>query len=260
MNALGPGWRAAAALGFALALFGGWEWLGIALNLPVWMLPRPSAIALALHAQFASLMGAFWETLKITSIAFAAALASGLGFAIVFTRLRIVEAMFYPWLVTLQVTPVVAIAPLILIWVGLEEPQRALVIIAWIIAFFPIVTNSIQGLRSTPPALRDLFRLYRANGWQTLWHLQLPSALAQILSGARIAAGLALIGAIVAEFVAGTGASQGLGWRIIEAGNRLQTDILFAALFLLALLGVSLFYALTALEWVLLRRWHPKYK
>ena len=260
MTQLPLGWRIAAALGFALLLFGAWEWAGAALNLPLWLLPRPSAIGSALSLHFASLMGAFWETLKITGLAFAAAFASGLGFAILFTRSRIMEAMFYPWLVTLQVTPVVAIAPLILIWVGLEQPQRALVIIAWIIAFFPIVTNSIQGLRSTPPALRDLFRLYRANGWQTLWHLQLPAALAQILSGARIAAGLALIGAIVAEFVAGTGASQGLGWRIIEASTRLQTDILFAALFLLAVLGVSLFYALTAAEWLLLRHWHPKYK
>lgn len=260
MTPLALGWRIAAALFFALSLIGVWEGAGAALDLPPWMLPRPSAIGRALGAHFGSLMAGFWETLKITALAFGAALASGLGFAILFTRSRIMEAMFYPWLVTLQVTPVVAIAPLILIWVGLEQPQRALVIIAWIIAFFPIVTNSIQGLRSTPPPLRDVFRLYRANGWQTLWHLQLPAALAQILSGARIAAGLALIGAVVAEFVAGTGASQGLGWRIIEAGNRLQTDILFAALFLLAVLGVSLFYAVGAVEWLLLRHWHPKYK
>jgi NitT/TauT family transport system permease protein len=154
------------------------------------------------------------------------------------------------------VTPVVAIAPLVLIWVGFDRAQLALLILAWIIAFFPILSNTVLGLRSADHNLRDLFQLYHASRWQTLRHLLLPAALPHILSGMKVSGGLALIGAIVAEFVAGSGTSSGLAWRIIEAGNRLQIPKMFAALVLLSLTGIVIFFALSMLERVLLRRWH----
>ena len=166
----------------------------------------------------------------------------------------------YPYVITVQVTPVVAIAPLILIWVGFDHVDRALVIIAWIVAFFPMLTNSVQGLRSVDPALHDVMTLSGASWWQRLFHLELPAALPAILTGAKISGGLALIGAVVAEFVAGSGTGTGLAWRIIEAGNRLEIATLFAALALLSLLGITLFYTLTLAEWLLLRRWHDSFR
>jgi NitT/TauT family transport system permease protein len=155
---------------------------------------------------------------------------------------------------------VVAIAPLILIWVGFDNVDSALIIIGWIVAFFPMLTNSVQGLRSIEPQLHDVMTLAGAKWWQRLIHLELPAALPAMLTGAKISGGLALIGAVVAEFVAGSGASTGLAWRIIEAGNRLEIATLFAALALLSLLGIALFYTLTLAEWLILRRWHDSYQ
>ena len=166
----------------------------------------------------------------------------------------------YPYVVTLQVTPVVAIAPLILIWVGFDNISRALVIIAWIVAFFPLLTNTVQGLRSIDPQLHDLMSLSGAAWWQRLIYLELPAALPAMLTGAKISGGLALIGAVVAEFVAGSGASTGLAWRIIEAGNRLEIATMFASLALLSLLGIFLFYFLSFIEWILLHRWHESFR
>jgi len=180
--------------------------------------------------------------------------------AVIFTRARAVELAFYPYVVTLQVTPVVAIAPLILIWVGFNNVETAMVIIAWIVAFFPVLTNSVQGLRSIDGQLHDLMTLSRANSWQRLLYLEIPAALPAVLTGAKISAGLALIGAVVAEFVAGSGASTGLAWRIIEAGNRLEIATMFAALFLLSVLGIGIFYLLSFIEWLALRRWHESFQ
>src|SRR6202030_497892 len=162
----------------------------------------------------------------------------------------------YPYAVILQVTPVVAIAPLILIWIGYERIELALVLIAWIVAFFPILSNTTLGLRSADHNLIDLFRLYGASRWQILRRLQLPTALPYLLGAMKVSGGLALIGAVVAEFVAGSGTATGLAWRIIEAGNRLEIATMFAALALLAALGVAIFAALSGLEYLLLRRWH----
>jgi NitT/TauT family transport system permease protein len=156
----------------------------------------------------------------------------------------------------LQVTPVVAIAPLILIWVGYEHVERAAVVIALIVAFFPILSNATLGLRSVDPGLADLFRLYGASRWQTLVRLRLPGALPYILAGMKISGGLALIGAVVAEFVAGSGTATGLAWRITESGNRLEIAKMFAALALLSGVGIANFYLLAFLEWLLLHRWH----
>jgi NitT/TauT family transport system permease protein len=242
------------ALGIgALAL---WEFLVRRYDVPVFLLPAPSAIWPAFTENFSSLMDSLWVTLQVTWIAFAIALALGLALAIVFAESRAVERALFPYAVTLQVTPVIAIAPLILIWVGYEHVERAAVIIALIVAFFPILSNATIGLRSVDPGLMDLFRLYGASRWQILWKLQLPGALPFILTGMKISGGLALIGAVVAEFAAGSGAATGLAWRIVEAGNRLEIAKMFAALALLSFVGIVNFYALAGLEWLLLHRWH----
>jgi NitT/TauT family transport system permease protein len=201
-------------------------------------------------------MNSMWVTLRITWIAYALALLSGIGLAIVFSQSQIVQMALFPYAVVLQVTPVVAIAPLILIWVGFERIDVALVIVAWIVAFFPILSNTTLGLRSADSNLVDLFRLYGASRWQRLWRLQLPTALPLLLSAMKVSGGLALIGAVVAEFVAGSGTATGLAWRIVEAGNRLEIAKMFAALGLLSALGILNFYALSALEYALLHRWH----
>lgn len=243
-----------------LALLSLWEaWVHLA-DIPRFILPAPSAIGAALISDRAGLSAALWVTLKVTGMAFFWAIVTGVSLAVIFTRARLIEMALYPYVVTLQVTPVVAIAPLILIWVGFDHVERALVIIAWIVAFFPILTNSVQGLRSIDSKLHDVMTLAGANWWQRLVYLELPAALPAMLTGAKISAGLALIGAVVAEFVAGSGTGTGLAWRIIEAGNRLEIAGLFAALALLSALGIALFYLLSLIEYLLLRRWHESYR
>ncbi len=233
-----------------------WEWAVSAYRVPPYVLPAPSAIWQAFIDNFVSLTASMWVTLRITWIAFVLALASGAVLAIAFSQSRVVEMALFPYAVVLQVTPIVAIAPLILIWVGFERIDVALVIIAWIVAFFPILSNMTLGLRSADANLVDLFRLYGASRWQKLRRLQLPTALPLLLSAMKVSGGLALIGAVVAEFVAGSGTATGLAWRIIEAGNRLEIAKMFAALGLLSAVGIVNFYALSALEYLLLRRWH----
>lgn len=243
-----------------LALLTLWEiWVGLA-DVPVFILPAPSLILAALLDNFAALIAALWVTVKVTLLAFFWAVATAIGLAIVFTRARLIELALYPYVITLQVTPVVAIAPLILIWVGFDNVSRALVIIAWIVAFFPMLTNTVQGLRSVDQQLHDLMTLSGASWWQRLIYLELPAALPAMLTGAKISGGLALIGAVVAEFVAGSGTSTGLAWRIIEAGNRLEIANMFASLALLSALGIFLFYLLSFWEWLLLHRWHESFR
>ena len=243
-----------------IALLALWEiWVSLA-DVPVFILPAPSAIGGAMVDNFGSLMAALWVTVKVTALAFFWAIIGAISLAIIFTRARLIEMALYPYVVTLQVTPVVAIAPLILIWVGFDNISRALVIIAWIVAFFPLLTNTVQGLRSIDPQLHDLMSLSGAAWWQRLIYLELPAALPAMLTGAKISGGLALIGAVVAEFVAGSGASTGLAWRIIEAGNRLEIATMFASLALLSLLGIFLFYFLSFIEWILLHRWHESFR
>ena len=243
-----------------LALLTLWEiWVGLA-DVPVFILPAPSLILAALVDNFTALMTALWVTVKVTLLAFVWAVVTAVSLAIVFTRARLIEMALYPYVITLQVTPVVAIAPLILIWVGFDNVSRALVIIAWIVAFFPMLTNTVQGLRSVDPQLHDLMTLSGASWWQRLIYLELPAALPAMLTGAKISGGLALIGAVVAEFVAGSGTSTGLAWRIIEAGNRLEIATMFASLALLSALGIFLFYLLSFCEWLLLHRWHESFR
>jgi NitT/TauT family transport system permease protein len=244
-------------VGSALLVF--WEWVVGFLGVPIFVLPPPSQIAFALIDNFTSLMGALIVTLSITGFAYFWALVGGVSLAILFTRSRFIEMSLAPYVVTLQVTPVVAIAPLILIWVGYENTNQAMIIIAWIVAFFPILTNTLQGIRSVDGSLHQLLQLSGAKWWQVLIYLELPAALPSILTGAKISGGLALIGAVVAEFVAGSGTSTGLAWRIIEAGNRLEIATMFAALTLLSILGIMIYYAHNLVEWILLRKWHESF-
>jgi NitT/TauT family transport system permease protein len=243
-------------LAFGVLVLALWEGLVAAYNVPRFVLPPPSAIWEALFADFPSLWDSLWVTLRITLMAFAVALVSGVALAVLFSQSRIVELMLYPYAVILQVTPVVAIAPLIIIWVGFERINLALLILAWIVAFFPILSNTTLGLRSADHNLIDLFRLYGASNWQILWRLRLPSALPYLLGGMKTSGGLALIGTVVAEYGAGSGTATGLAWRILEAGNRLQIPRMFAALILLAALGIAIFFALTLIEYLALKNWH----
>jgi NitT/TauT family transport system permease protein len=248
--------RIAVPIMVGVAVLAAWELAVRHFNMPVFVLPAPSAIWQAFVENFSSLMVSMWTTLRTTWIAFALAFLGGSLLAILFSQSRLLEMALYPYAVVLQVTPVVAIAPLIIIWVGFERINLALVILALIVAFFPIVSNMTLGLRSADSNLVDLFKLYGASRWQVLWRLQLPTALPLLLSAMKVSGGLALIGAVVAEFVAGSGTATGLAWRIVEAGNRLEIAKMFAALGLLSAVGILNFYALSALEYALLHRWH----
>ena len=233
-----------------------WEWAVEAWKIKKFVLPAPSAIWETLLDDGGSLLGSAWNTLQTTLTAFALAVVSGVALAALFNASRLAEAALSPYAVILQVTPVVAIAPLILVWVGLDNAWAAVLILAWIVAFFPVLANATAGLKAVDPNLRDLFRLHRASRWQTFSRLLVPSALPYLLTGFKTAGGLALVGAVVAEFAAASGASGGLAWRILEAGNRLQIARMFAALILLAVMGLMIYAILSFIEWLALRRWH----
>ena len=199
---------------FFLAL---WEVVVRAENIPLYILPGPLAIAGSLWTDGPSLLASLLVTLRVTLAALAAAAILGGAIAVLFSLSRILELSLFPYAVILQVTPIVAIAPLIIIWV--HEPFLALLVCAWIVAFFPVVANTTVGLNSTDRNLLALFQLYGASRVQVLRYLKLPTALPYFLAGLRISGGLALIGAVVAEFVAGTGGTEtGLAFRILEAG------------------------------------------
>jgi len=231
-----------------------WHLVGQTFALPPYVLPGPGLVATTLIADGSLLWNSLLVTLLTTFEGFLLAAVGGIGLAILFNQSRMVEYSFYPYAVILQVTPVVAIAPLLLIY--LPQPLAVLVC-AWIVAFFPVLANTTLGLSSVDHNLLALFDLYKASRWQVLWNLKLPSALPQILAGLRIAGGLSLIGAVVAEIAAGSaGAGSGLAYRIAESGYRLNIPRMFAALILLSLAGVAIFYALSAMSYLVLRRWH----
>ena len=233
----------------------GWEVLVRVAQVPHYILPSPSRILATLFENFDSLAVAWWFTIKITFGALLLAAAGGVLLATVFALSRTVERALFPLAIALQVTPIVAIAPLILIYV--ESTTAALLICAWIVAFFPILSNTTLGLNSADHNLQDMFRLYRASRWQVLMRLRLPTAMPYFLAGLKISGGLALIGAIVAEFVAGTGGrASGLAYRILEAGFQLQIPRMFAALVLVSTTGIAIFLALSLLTHLLLRHWH----
>jgi len=248
-------WRVAAPLAVGAALLALWEAAVRSEAVPPYILPGPVLIAESLWNDGPSLLGSLLVTLRVTLAALAAAAFFGGSIAILFSRSRLLEISLFPYAVVLQVTPIVAIAPLIIIWV--RKPFLALLVCAWIVAFFPIVSNTTVGLNSADRNLLALFRLYGASPGQTLRYLKLPTALPYFLAGLRISGGLALIGAVVAEFVAGTGGDEtGLAFRILEAGYRLAIPRLFAALFLLSLTGIVIYLVLDFASRLLLRHWH----
>ncbi len=233
----------------------GWDHVVKVNNIPHYILPSPGLVAETLYEDWGTLFPSMLVTLKIAMMALLVAVLGGVGLAILFTQSKFAEMAFFPYAVILQVTPIVSVAPLIFIYV--DNRTVALLICAWVVAFFPILANTTLGLKSADHNLRDLMTIYRANRWQRLRYLQLPSALPYFLGGLRIAGGLSLIGAVVAEYVAGTGGiGSGLAFRILEAGYRLNIPRMFAALLLIALLGVAIFMATTILNWFLLRKWH----
>ena len=232
-----------------------WEVLVRVKNVPVYILPSPLAILEALVVDWKTLYPSLLVTLAITTAALTAATVLGVAIAVLFAQSKWIELSFFPYAVILQVTPVVAIAPLIIIWV--KDTYTALLICAWIVAFFPIVSNTTLGLNSTDHNLLNLLQLYGANRRQVFWYLRLPSALPYFLGGLRISGGLALIGAVVAEFVAGSGGIQsGLAYRILEAGYQLKIARMFAALFMITGTGILIFIILTLVTHLALRRWH----
>ena len=245
--------RIVPALVFALLVVG-WEALVRLRDIPPYILPAPSLIAQTLAADWDVLSSALWTTLRTTFLALFLATAGGLALALLFARWRLLEASLFPIAVILQVTPIIAIAPLLLVYL---EPHAAVLVCAFIVAFFPILSNAVLGLRSADRNLVELYRLYGASPWQELRLLRLPSALPYFLGGLRIGGGLALIGAIVAEIAAGAaGQGAGLAFRIVEAGYRLNIPRMFAALVLVSATGVAIYMLFSLLSRLLLGRWH----
>ncbi|MBN8998644.1 MAG: ABC transporter permease [Rhizobiales bacterium] len=237
------------------ALVGLWAWYVHAYNVPKYILPSPELVAQALVNDWPILGAALLVTLKITFAALGIALVGGVLLAILLSQSKWFELALSPYMVILQVTPIVAIAPLILIYA--PSTQVALLICAWIVAFFPVLSNTTQGLKSTDHNLLNLFELYGASPLQTLWFLKLPAALPYFLAGLKIAGGLALIAAVVAEFAAGSaGAGSGLAFRLLESQYRLNIPRLFAALLLLCATGVAIYGATSLISHLMLRRWH----
>ena len=246
--------RFAPSLLLLALLLAGWETACRTLAVPAYLLPTPSAVAVALADRAPLLIASagvtFWMAFQALMVA---ALVGG-GLALAVSLSRPAEQAVRPLAVALQVTPVVAIAPLVIIWAGLDNADRAVVALAAAVAFFPLFSGILTGLKSADPDLERLFDLYGASPLQRLVRLRLPSALPFILEGLRVAAGLSVIGAVVAEFVSGSGATQGLAWRLLEAGNRLRTADMLAALFCLMLMGLALHAVVGAVERAVRRR------
>ena len=232
-----------------------WQFTVMAFDVPKYLVPSPVNIAESLVSDFSSLFNALMMTLKVTFLAFAIAVIVGVAASLLFVQSKWIEISLFPYAVLMQVTPVVAIAPLIIIWVN--DTTWALTICAVIVAIFPIISNTTLGLRSVDPNLLSMFRMYRTSRWQELVRLRIPSALPYFFGGLRISSGLALIGAVVAEFVAGTGGSQaGLAYMILQSGYNLEIPKMFAALILITLTGILLFALMVWMSDRALRNWH----
>ncbi|TGT59357.1 ABC transporter permease [Mesorhizobium sp. M00.F.Ca.ET.170.01.1.1] len=244
-------------LPLAIMVLAIWLWDRICVwnEIPQYILPRPGVVLQTLHDDAGLLFSSLLVTLRITFLSLLLAVIGGVGLAVLFAQSKWVEMSFFPFAIVLQVTPIVAIFPLINIYINNQTTK--LLLCAWIVAFFPILSNTTLGLNSVDRNLRDLFKLNGATRWQQLRYLRLPAAMPYFLGGLKIAGGLSLIGAVVAEFVAGAqGQSSGLASRIIEAGYRLNAPRLFAALILISLTGIVIFLVLSLVSQLILRRWH----
>ncbi len=247
-----------ASLLLAAGLLAAWQAACVGLAVPTYVLPTPLQTAAALVQDWAELAAAAWSTLSMSLLALLLAAAVALPLALATGLSRWAERAVKPLAVTLQVTPVVAIAPLVTIWAGLDHADRAIVALAAVVAFFPLYSGAATGLRSADPDLERLFDLYGATRVQRLLRLQLPAAAPYLLEGFKVAIGLAIIGAVVAEFVAGSGQAQGLAWRILEAEHQLRTAEMFAALVVLAALGAGLHALADLAERRLLSLWRGR--
>ncbi|HEY1425229.1 MAG TPA: ABC transporter permease [Caulobacteraceae bacterium] len=248
----------AAPIVFVAAILAAWEVACRALDVPAYFLPTPSSIAVALAQNAPLLFVSAWRTLSTALMAFAitgvlASLAA-LGAA----SARVAEASFRPIAILLQVTPIIALAPLFSIWAGIDHPGRAVVSLACVAAFFPMYSGALAGLSAVDPELERLFDLYGASAWQRLTRLKLPSAVPQALEGFKVGLGLALVGAVIGEMLASGGGQEGLAWRILEASHRMEIARSFAAVAALALMAGVLHAAFQALERRLIRWWRGR--
>lgn len=234
----------------------GWEVAVRVTGMPHYLLPGPILVVQTLFQEWGTLFPSLLITLQITVVAFFCATMSGLLISILFTQSKWIERSFFPYAVILQTMPIVSIAPLIIIWLR-NNTFAAMVVCAWIVAFFPIISNTTLGLNSSDHNLLNLFQLYKANRWQTLIYLRLPSAMPYFMGGLRISGGLSLIGAVVAEFVAGTGGQRaGIAYQILISSFNLQVPRMFAALIMVTSLGILIFVSMSALSDKMLGKWH----
>lgn len=240
-------------VGFVLLAL--WQGLVTGFDLPPYLVPSPLLMMQTLWTDWAALGASLWVTVKVTVLAFAVATLAGVLISFLFVQSRRIETALFPYAVLLQVTPIVAVAPLIIIWV--KDPMASMVVCAALVALFPVISNTTLGLRSVEPDLQNYFQLNRATRLQTLIRLRIPSSLPYFFGGLRISSGLALIGAVVAEFVAGTGGTgAGLAYQILQAGFQLNIPRMFAALLLISLTGVALFALMAWLSRAVLGGWH----
>lgn len=232
-----------------------WQLLISINNIPRYILPGPIDVVTALFTDSSTLWPAMLVTIRITLMALALALIGGVGLAILLVQSRLLELALFPYAVVLQVTPIIAIAPLLLIYA--PDTQTALLICAFLVAFFPILSNMAQGLKSVDHNLLNLFELYGASGWQTLIFLKIPASMPYFMAGLRIGGGLALIAAVVAEFAAGSaGQGSGLAFRLIESQYRMNLPRMFVCLIMLSLIGIAIFALTSLISWLVLHRWH----
>ena len=238
-----------------LLLLAGWETACRLTGVPAYFLPPPSKVMLAAASGLTVLVPAAWNTLSVALVALVLAAGAALALALLVGLSPLLERAVRPLASALQVTPVVAVAPLILIWAGIDHPERAVIALAVLVAFFPIFSGTVTGLRSADPDLERLFDLYGASRLQRVLRLRLPAAVPFLMEGLKVGAGL---GAVVAEFAAGSGGVRGLAWQILDAGNKLQTDRMIAALVVLAVMGVAVHAGLERLERAGLRWWRGR--
>ena len=244
----------------ALAVFAAllllWQGLGLLLHLPPYMLPPPLAVGRAVVARFPSLVASLAITSEEAAGGLAASIVVGLLIALVFAQSRWIRRMLYPYTILLQTVPVLAVAPLILMWVG--PGTLSVMLVAFIICLAPIIANTTQGLISVEPNLIHLFLMHNASRLQILTRLRLPHAVPSLFVGIRIAAGISVIGAITGELFAGSSrvGEGGLGYSILYASAQLQTDYLFALVLAATVLGFAFFFLVMFLEWYFLHNWH----
>jgi NitT/TauT family transport system permease protein len=234
-----------------LILIALWHWYCVQFKVPLAVLPRPALVLEAFLKHFGLIVGEGWITLKETLYGFLLAVLVGVPLAVAVVNSRILNLMFYPILIGTQSVPKVALAPILLVWLGTGIESK--LAIAWLVAFFPIVVDTAAGLRATPPALLELARSLRASRWQIFWKVQFPAALPFVMSGCKVAVTLAVIGAVIGEFV---GSADGLGTLLLTATSQIDTPLAFAALFGLGVLGLIAYALVVAVEF-LIRPWLP---